>query len=330
MDDGMPPVNLAVSGMSPIFNEKDLVRKTGRQRIIEFLQNHKCFDLLRASGKVIVFDTCIPVQLAFYALVEHEMECAPLWDSEERQFQGLITISDYIHVVRQLDTEVLASRSIQQILDSSEGSRIKKPGFVFCTAEDSLYDAAQSLSRQQVKFLPITTPDQAAVMACINEVDVLDYLVATFREQRRLFEDSISSLNIGTYTKICTVSHNTRLREVLATLELYDIQTVPVVDDNGRVIDIYTHSDFTFLAQARDQKAILHNMEMRVGDMLASQRSEGMPNRLHVCSPQDTLQAVFELFAEVRFRTLVCVDNNKRCVGIVSVHDLLSYFTDSV
>ena len=55
-----------------------------------------------------------------------EMECAPLWDSEERQFQGLITISDYIHVVRQLDTEVLASRSIQQILDSSEGRRIKK------------------------------------------------------------------------------------------------------------------------------------------------------------------------------------------------------------
>mmetsp|Transcript_1362 Transcript_1362/g.1836 ORF Transcript_1362/g.1836 Transcript_1362/m.1836 type:complete len:377 (-) Transcript_1362:104-1234(-) len=313
----------------PIFNEQGLVRKTGRQRIVEFLKSHRCFDLLRTSGKVVVFDTSIPIQLAFYALVEHEMECAPLWDSVGRRFQGLMTISDYIHVVRATSNNDTQNRqSIQQTLNSPEGHRMKQEAFIACSVEQTLYEASQLLAQQKIKFLPIATPDEAAVMACINETDVLDYLVATFREQRRLFEDSISSLNIGTYNNICTVRQDTRLRDVLSTLENYDIQTVPVVDAQGRVQGLYTYSDFTFLAQALDQEAVARNMQMSVGEMLTNQQNEGMPNRLHTCSPQDTLQTVFELFAEVRFRTLVCVDSEYRCVGIVSVHDLLSYFTD--
>mmetsp|Transcript_12431 Transcript_12431/g.19101 ORF Transcript_12431/g.19101 Transcript_12431/m.19101 type:complete len:370 (-) Transcript_12431:288-1397(-) len=321
------------SQLAPVFNEKDLVRKTGRQRIIEFLKNHQCFDLLRTSGKVVVFDTSIPIQLAFYALVEHEMECAPLWDSASRRFQGLMTISDYIHVVRSTSSagqqDRLARRTIQETLDAAEGQRMKQDGgFAACTVEQTLHAAAAALAQQRVKFLPLVTPDGAAVMACVNEVDVLDYLVATFREQRRLFEDSISSLNIGTYNNVCTVSQDQRLRDVLATLERYDIQTVPVVDAGGAVRDVYAHSDFTFLAQATDPGEVEQQLDMQVGEVLRGQRQRGAPNRLHTCSPQDTLQAIFELFAEVRFRVLVCVDAEQRCVGIVSVHDLLSYFTD--
>ena len=52
-------------------NEREVVRRAGRQAISAFLDGHNCFSVLRASGKVVVFDTRIPIQLAFYALVEH-------------------------------------------------------------------------------------------------------------------------------------------------------------------------------------------------------------------------------------------------------------------
>jgi hypothetical protein len=52
-------------------NEQEVIRKAGRQAISAFLDSHNCFSVLRASGKVVVFDTRIPIQLAFYALVEH-------------------------------------------------------------------------------------------------------------------------------------------------------------------------------------------------------------------------------------------------------------------
>lgn len=63
--------NLPTGGMISLVNEQEVVRRAGRQAISAFLDSHNCFSVLRASGKVVVFDTRIPIQLAFYALVEH-------------------------------------------------------------------------------------------------------------------------------------------------------------------------------------------------------------------------------------------------------------------
>lgn len=52
-------------------NELTVVRRAGRQAVRAFLESHNCFAVLKTSAKVVVFDTRIPIQLAFYALVEH-------------------------------------------------------------------------------------------------------------------------------------------------------------------------------------------------------------------------------------------------------------------
>lgn len=67
-----PPASLPRTGSGGgLLNERDVVRRTGKEAISSFLESHTCFSVLRASGKVVVFDTRIPIQLAFYALVEH-------------------------------------------------------------------------------------------------------------------------------------------------------------------------------------------------------------------------------------------------------------------
>jgi hypothetical protein len=63
--------NLPLGSSLQLVNEVEVVRKAGRQAISAFLDSHNCFSVIRASGKVVVFDTRIPIQLAFYALVEH-------------------------------------------------------------------------------------------------------------------------------------------------------------------------------------------------------------------------------------------------------------------
>ena len=55
-------------GMS---NEGEVVRRTGRVAIADFFRSKTLYDVQRQSGKVVVFDTNIPIQLAFYALLEH-------------------------------------------------------------------------------------------------------------------------------------------------------------------------------------------------------------------------------------------------------------------
>jgi len=50
-------------------------------------------------------------------------------------------------------------------------------------------------------------------------VDDADYLVSTFREQRKLFEQSVYELNIGVFGNIITMSQTSRLYEVLEVME---------------------------------------------------------------------------------------------------------------
>lgn len=72
--DTEPPLSLQQSHLSQstvLQNERQVVRQAGRQAIVQFLEQHSCFSVLRTSGKVVVFDIRIPIQLAFYALVEH-------------------------------------------------------------------------------------------------------------------------------------------------------------------------------------------------------------------------------------------------------------------
>lgn len=70
----LPPPATNESGASApsgMLGEREVVRNTGKQAIVSFLEGQTCYSVLRASGKVVVFDTRIPIQLAFYALVEH-------------------------------------------------------------------------------------------------------------------------------------------------------------------------------------------------------------------------------------------------------------------
>jgi hypothetical protein len=46
-----------------------------------------------------------------------------------------------------------------------------------------------------------------------------EYLVNTFREQRKLFEQSILELGIGVFGHVITMSHTARLYEVLEEME---------------------------------------------------------------------------------------------------------------
>lgn len=63
------------------------------------LGNHSAYHLLADSGKVVVFDSELPVKFAFFALVEHDIKCAPIWNSELGDYSGMITVTDFIDIL---------------------------------------------------------------------------------------------------------------------------------------------------------------------------------------------------------------------------------------
>ena len=54
----------------------------------------------------------------------------------------------------------------------------------------------------------------------------------------------------------------------------------------------------------------------------------GSREGLHTCVADDTLHMLFEKFAAAKAHRMVCVDGFNRCIGIITVSDLLRYFIE--
>ncbi|KAJ8601399.1 hypothetical protein CTAYLR_005015 [Chrysophaeum taylorii] len=280
---------------------------------------------------------------------------APLWDSRRREFAGLMTVTDFVDVLRWYHDnhgrngaaiEGLASRSLSQVLeDDGAGAlfthatearhqRVEVEGvlaenygaLVAVDANASLYEACDVMRRRRRRFLPVVAPDECGVLAVVTHVDILDFFVANFREERRLFDTPILDLGIGTFDSLATVTRDTHLRDVLALLADRDLSSVPVVDDRGAFNDLYSRSDITFLATATDANSVVANLATVVGEIIRQRRND---EPLHTCPTHASLGFVFQLFAEVKFRRLVFLDDDRRPVGVVSPRDLLAYFLDA-
>lgn len=109
----------------------------------------------------------------------------------------------------------------------------QREGMFAVTPEDSLYEACKLLRDNRLHRLPVLDPIQNSVLSVITHSGILEYLVATFREQRRLFDQPIFDLGIGMYSNLITVPEDMPLVRVLHTLVERRVSALPIVDSSG-------------------------------------------------------------------------------------------------
>jgi len=271
--------------------------------------------------------------------VEHDMQVAPLWDPALCQFVGMLAVTDFIDILRhyrqaKADVATLATRSIAEILhDPSITSKQSQcRSFLSADTTTTLKQACRMLHHYSMDFLPILYPDDMRVLACITYTNVLEHLVTHFREQRRLFDDSIYELGIGTYHEnLVTATLHQTLEEALDLLHSHSLSALPVLNhaENGKLVGVYSRSDITFLASASDAQDAVANLDLTLETVLGQQRTDvTTPDALHTCTKGHTLQSIFEYFAQLRFNRLFVVDEQDRLVGVVSARDLVAYFLE--
>jgi len=292
------------------------------------------------------------------------MQCAPLWDSSTRQFVGLLTVTDFIDVLRYYrrtkgDVSTLATRSISEILsdgnilgsvlvrhvpkcrpsetDAAAAAQAAATSshhrtFLSASSETTLKQACLLLHGHSLDFLPVILPDDMRCLATITYTNILEHLVTHFREQRRLFDDTVYDLGIGTYhDDVVTARASETLAEVLHTLHINGLSAMPVVDDAGKVVGVYSRSDITFLAAATDAEDAVSNLDLTLEVLMSQRRTDvTTPDALHTCTRAHTLQSIFEYFAQWKFNRLIVVDEQERVVGVVSARDLVAYFLEEL
>lgn len=287
-----------------------------------FVQKHRCYDLIPTSSKLLVFDNSLNVRKAFFALVYNGLRAAPLWDSEHQRFVGMLTISDFIHILHNYYRSALVPMEELETHRISTwraelSSRLKP--LTWISPEASLYDAVRLLLQARVHRLPVIDPKTGNALFIVTHKRILKYIFLYIHQlpMPAWLARPVRHLGIGTYGGILTVGETTPLVRVLSLFVQNRVSALPVLDGDGRLVDIYSKFDVINLAATKTY----NNLDISVREALQYRRDrfEGVST----CRGDDSLKSVIEKLVTAEVHRLVVTDSDGRVVGLVSLSDVL-------
>ncbi|XP_008186224.1 uncharacterized protein LOC100169066 isoform X3 [Acyrthosiphon pisum] len=305
---------------------KDLVEDES-QIFVKFFRFHKTYDLIPTSAKLVVFDTQLIVKKAFFALVYNGVRAAPLWDNKRQQFVGMLTITDFIRILQKYYSS--SSSSMEELeehkLDTwrNELHQERPQELISIGPDMSLYFAIQTLINNKIHRLPVIDPATGNVLYIVTHKRILRFLLLYVRindlPKPAYLSQSLGDLKIGTFENIETVSEETSIILALKKFVERRVSALPMVDQEGRLIDIFAKFDVINLAAERTYNNL--DVTLKQANEYRSDWFEGVQK----CHLTDTLFSVMEKIVRAEVHRLVVVDAEDKVIGILSLSDILHY-----
>ncbi|XP_071737303.1 sucrose nonfermenting 4-like protein [Rutidosis leptorrhynchoides] len=342
----------------PRISEVDL--ESSRQRVSVFLSTHMVYELLPESGKVIALDVELPVKQAFHILHEQGISTAPLWDFIKGQFVGVLTALDFILIMRELGShgsnlteEELETHTISAWKEAklyltrqpNERGKLYSKTLVQAGPDENLKDVTIKLLQNRISTVPVThsasddgTYPQLLYLASLSEI--LKLVCRYFRHcasSLPILQLPICSLPLGTWVPkiggqssgqpLVILRPNSPLSAVLTLFVQAEVSSIPIVDDNDSLLDVYSRSDITALAKDKIYTHLnLEEMTIHQALQLGQEPYGTTGQRCHMCLRSDSLHKVMERLAKPGVRRVVIVEaGSKRVEGIISLGDIFRF-----
>lgn len=183
----------------------------------------------------------------------------------------------------------------------------------------SLFDAVSSLIQNKIHRLPVIDPESGNTLYILTHKRILKFLKLFITEfpKPEFMSKSLEELQIGTYANIAMVRTSTPVYVALGIFVQHRVSALPVVDEKGRVVDIYSKFDVINLAAEKTY----NNLDVSVTKAL-QHRSHYFEGVLK-CYLHETLETIINRLVEAEVHRLVVVDENDVVKGIVSLSDIL-------
>lgn len=341
--------------------------EVSRHRISSFLASHTAYEMLPESGKVIALDINLPVKQAFHILYEQGIPVAPLWNSYQGQFVGVLSALDFILILKELgnrgstltDEElethtISAWKGAKQQLNRQMDThgRTFQRQLIHAGPYDSLKDVALKILQNEVATVPIIHSSSLdgsfpQLLHIASLSGILKCICRHFRNCSSLLpilQQPICTIPLGTWVPkigesngrlLAMLRPNATLGTALSLLVQARVSSIPIVDDNDSLLDVYSRSDITALAKDRAY-AQIHLDEISVHQALQLGQDASAPygffngQRCQMCLRSDTLQKVMERLANPGVRRVIIVEaGSKRVEGIISLSDVFRFVLGS-
>ncbi|KAB5594728.1 5'-AMP-activated protein kinase subunit gamma [Ceratobasidium theobromae] len=308
-----------------------------------FLNGRSSYDVFPVSFRLIVLDTKLEVKKALGALLLNGVVSAPLWDSDTSRFAGMFTVADIIHLIQYYyhtssydnaaaDVEHFRLESLRKI---ERELKVPTPPLLSVHPLKPLYEACRLLIQTHARRLPLLDHDEQTgdqvVLSVLTQYRVLKFIAINCRDIMYLHM-SLSSLGIGTYVDpksdkpfypLATATLNTRVFDVVHMFSEGGISAVPIIDENGIVVNMYETVDVITLVRLGEYKSL----DLTIAAALAH-RAPDFPGVI-TCTPSDSLASLLALVRQRRVHRLVVVEGEDgrkgRLAGIITLSDVLKY-----
>ncbi|XP_071756939.1 5'-AMP-activated protein kinase subunit gamma-1-like isoform X1 [Centroberyx gerrardi] len=290
---------------------------------MRFMKSHKCYDIVPTSSKLVVFDTALQVKKAFFALVANGVRAAPLWDTEKQSFVGMLTITDFIIILhRYYKSPMVQIYELEEHkLETWREVYLQatfKP-LVNISPDASLFDAVYTLIKNKIHRLPVIDPVTGNALYILTHKRILKFLQLFVCEMPKpaFMKQTLGELGIGTYHEIAFIHPDTPIIKALNIFVERRVSALPVVDESGKVVDIYSKFDVINLAAEKTY----NNLDITVTQALKhrSQYFEGVMK----CHKLETLETIVDRIVKAEVHRLVVVDERSSIEGIISLSDIL-------
>uniref|UniRef100_U5EQL4 Putative 5'-amp-activated protein kinase gamma subunit n=1 Tax=Corethrella appendiculata TaxID=1370023 RepID=U5EQL4_9DIPT len=294
------------------------------QIFVKFFRFHKCYDLVPTSAKLVVFDTQLLVKKAFYALVYNGVRAAPLWDSEKQCFVGMLTITDFIKILKMYYTSPNSSMDqLEEHKLDTWRSALKGDvkNLVSISPDASLYDAIKTLIHNRIHRLPVIDPLTGNVLYILTHKRILRFLFLYINELPKpsYMQKTLREIRIGSYDNIETATEETSIIMALEKFVDRRVSALPVVDTEGHLVDIYAKFDVINLAAEKTYNDL--DVSLRKANEHRNAWFEGVQK----CNLDESLYTIMERIVRAEVHRLVVVDENQKVIGIISLSDILLY-----
>lgn len=320
------------------------------------LSASKAYDLMPNSGKVVLLDVGVPIRHAFHVMYEKGVSVVPLWDEERAQISGMLTASDFILILLQLhqnfatltDEEIemhtISSWKDVKLLHHRDSTGASEPPYrrslVQAGPDESLKDVALRALHNRISTLPVlnsTGDGSSSLLLCIACLaNILKYICSHCGrdlELMPLLHKPVADLPLGTWARevdsrsgrqLLTLRESDLLSSALNLLIQANVSSLPVVDDRGTLVNIYSRSDITSLANA-NVYAHIRLDQTTISQALNTLVVENQ-TRYQTCTRFDSLLKVMKLLSDPAVRRVVIIDAcTRRVQGIITLRDIFSF-----
>ncbi|XP_020865287.1 5'-AMP-activated protein kinase subunit gamma-2 isoform X2 [Phascolarctos cinereus] len=303
--------------------EEEAIEESESDIYMRFMKSHKCYDIVPTSSKLVVFDTTLQVKKAFFALVANGVRAAPLWESKKQSFVGMLTITDFINILhRYYKSPMVQIYELEEHKIETWRELYLQETFkplVNISPDASLFDAVYSLIKNKIHRLPVIDPVSGNALYILTHKRILKFLQLFVSEMPKpaFMKQNLDELGIGTYHNIAFIHPDTPIIKALNIFVERRISALPVVDESGKVVDIYSKFDVINLAAEKTY----NNLDITVTQALQhrSQYFEGVVK----CSKLETLETIVDRIVRAEVHRLVVVNEADSIVGIISLSDIL-------